>query len=42
MSNLIYSKLGKDQEAAGIMDTLIIDAVLDFHQSITGEPNGNN
>ena len=32
----------RDQDAAGIMDSLIIDAVLDFHQSITGEPNGNN
>ena len=32
----------RDQEAAVIMDKLIIDAVLVFHQSILGESDGNN
>lgn len=32
----------RDQDAAGIMDSLIINAVLDFHQSIIGEPDGDN
>lgn len=32
----------RDQDAADIMDTLIIDAVLAFHQTISGEENGDN
>lgn len=32
----------RDEAVADIMDTLIIDAVLAFHQTISGEENGND